>query len=91
VAVQNVVAQHHHARLTFCQKVHLPGNSERERQTARFLLRHNSDPHPEVSAVAQQMLEPRHVARVRNDQQLLHTGHHQQANGIENHRLVVHR
>ena len=88
VAVEDVVAQHERTRLT---RDELLAQQERLRQTIRGRLHHIGEFHAILAAVAKQSLEVRQVLRRGDDKDVTDAGHHEHAQRIVDHRLVVHR
>ena len=88
IAVEDVVAEHERARLA---RDELLAQQERLRQTIRGRLHHVGEFHTVLAAVAKQAFEIRQVLRRGDDENVTGTGHHEHAQRIVDHRLVVHR
>ena len=87
-AVENVVAEHHCARLVPDE---LPAKRKRLRQTIRRRLHLVGEVHAVTAAVAEKPLEIRQVSRCRDNQNIANSGQHQRGKRIINHRFVVNR
>ena len=88
IAVEDVVAQHQCARLT-CNE--LLAQEERLREPVRGRLHLVREAHAVMRAVAQEPFKVRQVLRRADDQDVADPGHHQHAQRIVDHGLVVHR
>ena len=87
IAVEDVVAQHQSARLAVDE---LLAQQERLGQAVGARLHLVGEAHAVLAAVAQQTLEVRQIVRRADDQDVADPGHHQHAQRIVDHRLVVH-
>jgi hypothetical protein len=83
-----VVAQHQGALVVADERL---ADDEGVGQAARGFLDRVLEPHPPVRAVAQQVLEQRHVLGRGDDQDVADPRQHQGADRIIDHRLVVDR
>lgn len=88
IAVEDVVAQHQRAWLA---RDELLTQQERLSQTIRRRLHLVREPHPVMRTITQKTLEIRQILRRADDQDVADAGHHQHAERIVDHRLVVHR
>lgn len=88
IAVEDVVSQHQRARLA---RDELLTQQERLSQTIRRRLHLVREPHPVMRTIAQEPLEVRQILRRADDQNVTDPGHHQHAQRIVDHRLVVYR
>ena len=87
VAVEDVVAEHQRARLTIDE---LLAEDECLGQTIRGRLHLVREAHAILGAVSQQTLEVRQILRRGDDQNVTDARHHQHAQRVVDHRLVIH-
>ena len=88
VAVEDVVSQHERARFSVDE---LLPQQERLCQAVRAGLHLVGEVHAVMRAVSQELFEIRQILRRGDDQDIADARHHEHAERIVDHRLVVHR
>ena len=88
VAIKDVITQHKRARLAVDE---LLTQQERLCQPVRARLDLVGESHAILASIAQQTLEIRQIMRCADNQDVANARHHQHAQRIVNHRLVIHR